>query len=218
MAVFHAFRALRPTPEKAADVAALPYDVVNREEAKSIGDENPLSFLHIDRPEMDLEPETDLYDDRVYEKAKENLDNMEEKGILVQDQKACYYIYELVRKGKTQTGIVGCSSIDDYMNGVVKKHELTREDKEQDRIHHVDSCNANTGPIFLACRYPDSLLTLMNNWKIIMKQHMILQKRIRLHTEYGVIDEDEVISEINKNLQGLILCTSQMDITAQLPL
>ena len=165
MAVFHAFRALRPTPEKAADVAALPYDVVNREEAKSIGDENPLSFLHIDRPEMDLEPETDLYDDRVYEKAKENLDNMEEKGILVQDQKACYYIYELVRKGKTQTGIVGCSSIDDYMNGVVKKHELTREDKEQDRIHHVDSCNANTGPIFLACRYPDSLLTLMNNWK-----------------------------------------------------
>ena len=100
MAVFHAFRALRPTPEKAADVAALPYDVVNREEAKSIGDENPLSFLHIDRPEMDLEPETDLYDDRVYEKAKENLDNMEEKGILVQDQKACYYIYELVRKGK----------------------------------------------------------------------------------------------------------------------
>ena len=143
MAVFHAFRALRPTPEKAADVAALPYDVVNREEAKSIGDENPLSFLHIDRPEMDLEPETDLYDDRVYEKAKENLDNMEEKGILVQDQKACYYIYELVRKGKTQTGIVGCSSIDDYMNGVVKKHELTREDKEQDRIHHVDSWHAD---------------------------------------------------------------------------
>ena len=157
MAVFHAFRALRPTPEKAADVAALPYDVVNREEAKSIGDENPLSFLHIDRPEMDLEPETDLYDDRVYEKAKENLDNMEEKGILVQDQKACYYIYELVRKGKTQTGIVGCSSIDDYMNGVVKKHELTREDKEQDRIHHVDSCNAHTGPIFLAYRKQDEL-------------------------------------------------------------
>ena len=185
MAVFHAFRALRPTPEKAADVAALPYDVVNREEAKSIGDENPLSFLHIDRPEMDLEPETDLYDDRVYEKAKENLDNMEEKGILVQDQKACYYIYELVRKGKTQTGIVGCSSIDDYMNGVVKKHELTREDKEQDRIHHVDSCNANTGPIFLACRYPDSLLTLMNNWKDHHEAAYDLQKRIRSHTEYG---------------------------------
>ena len=161
MAVFHAFRALRPTPEKAADVAALPYDVVNREEAKSIGDENPLSFLHIDRPEMDLEPETDLYDDRVYEKAKENLDNMEEKGILVQDQKACYYIYELVRKGKTQTGIVGCSSIDDYVNGVVKKHENTREDKELDRIRHVDTVNAQTGPIFLAYRQNETLKAIV---------------------------------------------------------
>ena len=116
MAVFHAFKALRPAKEKAADVAALPYDVVNREEAKAIGDENPLSFLHVDRPEMDLEPEIDLYDERVYEKAKENLANMEKNGILVQDEKPCYYIYELVRRGKTQTGIVGCSSIDDYMN------------------------------------------------------------------------------------------------------
>ena len=203
MAVFHAFRALRPTPEKAADVAALPYDVVNREEAKSIGDENPLSFLHIDRPEMDLEPETDLYDDRVYEKAKENLDNMEEKGILVQDQKACYYIYELVRKGKTQTGIVGCSSIDDYMNGVVKKHELTREDKEQDRIHHVDSCNANTGPIFLACRYPDSLLTLMNNWKDHHEAAYDFTEEDQITHRVWVIDEDEVISEINKEFAGI---------------
>ena len=92
MAVFHAFRALRPTPEKAADVAALPYDVVNREEAKSIGDENPLSFLHIDRPEMDLEPETDLYDDRVYEKAKENLDNMEEREFLFRIRGLLLYI------------------------------------------------------------------------------------------------------------------------------
>ena len=121
MAVFHAFRALRPTPEKAADVAALPYDVVNREEAKSIGDENPLSFLHIDRPEMDLEPETDLYDDRVYEKAKENLSAMEAEGTFIQDEKPCYYIYELTRRGKTQTGIAGCCSVDDYLNGVDKK-------------------------------------------------------------------------------------------------
>ena len=134
MAVFRAFQALRPIQEKAADVAALPYDVVNREEAKKIGDENPFSFLHVDRPEMDLEPGIDLYDERVYEKARENLMEMEKKGILVQDKTSCYYIYELVRKGKTQTGIVGCASIDDYRNGVVKKHELTREDKEQDRI------------------------------------------------------------------------------------
>ena len=152
MAVFHAFRALRPTPEKAADVAALPYDVVNREEAKSIGDENPLSFLHIDRPEMDLEPETDLYDDRVYEKAKEMLDREIAEGIFVQDEQKCYYLYELTMNGRTQTGITACVSIDDYLHQVVKKHEDTRAEKEQDRIRHVDVCSAQTGPIFLTYR------------------------------------------------------------------
>ena len=114
---------------------------------------------------MDLPADTDLYDSSVYEKARENLQNMEKKGILVQDEKPCYYIYELTRKGKTQTGIVGCSSIDDYISGVVKKHELTREDKEQDRIRHVDVCDANTGPIFLACRYTQTLLDLISGWK-----------------------------------------------------
>ena len=156
MAVFHAFRALRPTPEKAADVAALPYDVVDRAEAKAIGDKNPDSFLHVDRAEMDLPDDTDLYDSKVYERARQNLLNIETP---------CYYIYELTRKGKTQTGLVGCCSIDDYMKGIVKKHELTREDKEQDRIRHVDVCDANTGPIYLACRYPQQLLDLMEQWK-----------------------------------------------------
>lgn len=93
MAVLQSFRALRPVQEKAADVAALPYDVVNREEAKAIGDKNPLSFLHVDRPEMDLKPEIDLYDERVYEKARENLSDMEKAGIFLQDEKPCYYIY-----------------------------------------------------------------------------------------------------------------------------
>ena len=165
MAVFQAFRALRPIPEKASSVAALPYDVVTREEAKMIGDKNSDSFLHVDRPEMDLPDETDLYDAKVYDKARENLQNMERNGILKQDETPCYYIYELTRNGRTQTGLVGCCSIDDYMNGVVKKHELTREDKEQDRIRHVDTCDANTGPIFLACRYPQELLDLMEEWK-----------------------------------------------------
>ena len=139
MAVFRAFKALRPTQGKAAAIAALPYDVVNREEAARIGKENPDSFLHIDRAEMDLPADTELYDHKVYEKAKENLQNMEAKGMLVQDEKPCYYIYELVRKGKVQTGIAGCASIDDYLNNVVKKHELTRSDKELDRIHHVNA-------------------------------------------------------------------------------
>lgn len=165
MAIFQAFRALRPVPDKAEAVAALPYDVVSREEAKEIGNQNPDSFLHVDRAEMDLPADTDLYDQKVYDRARENLINMEKNGILVQDGAPCYYIYELTRKGKTQTGLVGCCSIDDYMNGVVKKHELTREDKEQDRIHHVDVCDANTGPIYLACKYPQELLDLMETWK-----------------------------------------------------
>ena len=165
MAVFKAFRALRPAPEKAAKVAALPYDVVDRQEAKAIGDKNPDSFLHVDRAEMDLPDETDLYDSSVYVKARENLHNMEADGTMIQDEAPCYYIYELTRKGKTQTGLAGCCSIDDYLNDVVKKHELTREDKEQDRIRHVDVCDANTGPIYLACKYPQELLDLMTQWK-----------------------------------------------------
>ena len=165
MAVFNAFRALRPAPEKAAKVAALPYDVVDRQEAKAIGDKNPDSFLHVDRAEMDLPDETDLYDSSVYAKARENLHNMEADGTMIQDEAPCYYIYELTRKGKTQTGLAGFCSIDDYLNDVVKKHELTREDKEQDRILHVDVCDANTGPIYLACKYPQELLDLMTQWK-----------------------------------------------------
>ena len=203
MAVFRAFQAFRPIQEKAADVAALPYDVVNREEAKKIGDENPFSFLHVDRPEMDLEPGIDLYDERVYEKARENLMEMEKKGILIQDKTSCYYIYELVRKGKTQTGIVGCASIDDYRNGVVKKHELTREDKEQDRIHHVDSCNANTGPIFLACRYPENLLKLMNEWKTSHKAVYDFTEEDEITHRVWVIDEPAVISSVKEKFAGI---------------
>ena len=203
MAVFRSFKALRPAADKARAVAALPYDVVNREEARAIGEKNPLSFLHVDRPEMDLEPSIDLYDERVYAKARENLDNLEKEGILVQDEKPCYYIYEQVRKGRTQTGIVGCSSIDDYMNGVVKKHELTREDKEQDRIRHVDSCNANTGPIFLACRYPQSLLDLMEDWKKSHPSACDFTEEDEITHRVWVIDDAEVIGKIHEEFAGI---------------
>lgn len=124
MAVFQAFRALRPTPEKAERVAALPYDVVTEEEARETGDKNPFSFLHVDRAEIDLPEGTDPYDSIVYEKAKENLSAMEAEGTFIQDEKPCYYIYELTRRGKTQTGIAGCCSVDDYLNGVVKNMSL----------------------------------------------------------------------------------------------
>lgn len=193
MAVFQAFRALRPTTEDAAAVAALPYDVVAREEARLIGEKNPKSFLHVDRAEMDLDPETDLYDSKVYEKARENLIRMEENGILVQDENPCYYIYELTRREKTQTGIVGCSSIDDYRNGVVKKHELTRPEKEQDRIRHVDVCDANTGPIFLACRYTETLLSFMENWKENHKAVYDFTAEDGVSHRVWVVDEEEAL-------------------------
>ena len=203
MAVFRAFKALRPTEEKAAAVAALPYDVVNREEAAAIGKENPDSFLHVDRAEMDLPAETDLYDGKVYQKAMENLSKMEENGILVQDNKPCYYIYELVRKGRVQTGIAGCASIDDYLDSVVKKHELTRSDKELDRIHHVDVCDANTGPIYLACRYTDVLTALLAQWKKEHKAAYDFTEEDEITHRVWVIDEDEAISQIQAEMEKI---------------
>ena len=198
MALFQAFRAVRPAEGKAEKVAALPYDVVSREEAREIGEKNPYSFLHVDRAEMDLDPGIDLYDAKVYRKAKENLDRFQAEGTLIQDEKPNYYLYELIRKGKSQTGIVGVSSIDDYMNGVIKKHELTREDKEQDRIHHVDICDANTGPIFLACRYPDELLVLMENWKNSREPVYDFTSEDEITHRVWIVDEEEKIQKINR--------------------
>lgn len=203
MAVFQAFRALRPTAEKACSVAALPYDVVGREEARLIGEKNPDSFLHVDRAEMDLPPETDLYDPRVYEKARENLVNLEKNGILVQDEKPCYYIYELTKKDRVQTGIMGCCSIDDYINGVVKKHELTRADKEQDRIHHVDVCDANTGPIFLACRYTKELLSLMESYKENHAPVYDFVSEDGIGHRVWVADEEAAICRIGEEFQKI---------------
>ena len=203
MALFQAFRAVRPAEGKAEKVAALPYDVVSREEAREIGEKNHYSFLHVDRAEMDLDPEIDLYDAVVYQKAKENLDRFQAEGTLIQDEKPNYYLYELIRKGKSQTGIVGVSSIDDYMNGVIKKHELTREDKEQDRIHHVDICDANTGPIFLACRYPKELLVLMENWKNSHEPVYDFTSEDEITHRVWIVDEEEKIQKIHSLFGGI---------------
>lgn len=152
MALYRAFQAFRPEKSKQALIPALPYDVMNSDEAKEMVKDNPYSFLHIDKAEIDLPKGTDIYSDEVYRKAKENLENLEKTGALIQDKKPCFYIYRQIMNGRSQTGIVGCASIDDYMNNVIKKHENTREEKEQDRIRHVDTLSAQTGPIFLAYR------------------------------------------------------------------
>ena len=152
MATVRPFICVRPAMDKADKIAALPYDVYNREEACQVVKGNPLSFLNIDRAETQFDASVDSYDARVYEKARELLDGMVEDGSFITDSDRCYYIYELTMDGRTQTGLVACASIDDYASGVIKKHENTRADKEVDRINHVDKCNAQTGPIFLAYR------------------------------------------------------------------
>ncbi len=152
MALIKPFIGFRPNQEVAHKVAALPYDVYSRAEAKQEISREPLSFLRVDRPETSFEDSVETYDSRVYVKAKELLMKMLSDGILIQEQTECYYVYELIMDGRSQTGLVACASIDDYINNRIKKHENTREDKEIDRIKHVDSCNAQTGPIFLAYR------------------------------------------------------------------
>lgn len=152
MAVVKPFAAIRPQREKAEKIAALPYDVYHREEAKKVVEENPESFLKIDRAETQLEDSVDMYDKKVYQKAHDTLWEMVRDGSFVKEEKPCYYIYELTMNERVQTGIAACVSLDDFENGVIKKHENTRAEKETDRINHVDICNAQTGPIFLAYR------------------------------------------------------------------
>lgn len=152
MANIRPFEAIRPAKEYAERIAALPYDVYSREEAYEAVQGKDDTFLRIDRAETNFDYNIDLYSDKVYEKANELLQNMIEDGRFIKDNKPCYYIYELTMDGRVQTGIVAASSVDDYVNGIIKKHENTRAEKEADRINHVNVCSAQTGPIFLAYR------------------------------------------------------------------
>ena len=165
MAVIKPFKCIRPAVEKAKDVAALPYDVYNRQEACEEVKDKPLSFLNIDRAETQFDDSVDTYDERVYLKAKELLDTRISDGTFVQEQKECYFVYSLTMDGREQTGLVACASIDDYVNNVIKKHENTREEKEIDRIKHVDTCGAQTGPIFLAYRANAAINSVINEAK-----------------------------------------------------
>ena len=165
MADIRPFPAIRPAKGKEADIAALPYDVYSRAEAREAVKDRPLSFLRIDRAETQLPEDMDLYDSRVYEKAKELLWGMVANGDFVQDEQPCYYLYELTMNGRSQTGIVACASVDDYLENRIKKHENTRREKEEDRVRHVDVCGAQTGPIFLAYRGREDLKKLVEREK-----------------------------------------------------
>ena len=152
MANINPFRAIRPRDDLAERIAALPYDVYNRKEAREAVSGDEYTFLRIDRPETQFPEDYDMYAPEVYEKAREMLDQMIQDGLFIQEQKSAYYVYELVMDGRSQVGIGACASVDDYDAQVIKKHENTRADKEADRIRHVDVCSAQTGPIFLAYR------------------------------------------------------------------
>lgn len=165
MAIIRPFRAVRPAPGDEEKIAALPYDVMNTEEARVMAEGNPLSFLHIDRAEIDLPADTDPYCAEVYEKARDNLLSMISDGHFIRDKAPCLYIYRLIRNGKSQTGLAATVSVDEYNNGKIKKHELTRADKERDRINHVRATGAHTGPIFLTYRKDDKINSIVNSIK-----------------------------------------------------
>lgn len=207
MAVLHPFKGYRPTKELCAAIAALPYDVMSSAEAREMVEGDPYSFLHVDRAEVDLPLGTDMYSPEVYRKAADNLNGMIERGIYIQDKKPVLYVYRLTMDGRSQTGLVGCSSVDEYLNNKIKKHELTRADKEQDRINHVAACNANTGPIFLTYRGRADIDKIIASVTEGIPEYDFVSEDGVEHTVW-VIDDDNTVNtlvELFKNIESLYI-------------
>lgn len=202
MAEVKAFQGFRPRADLVDRVAALPYDVYNRNEAKLEVEREPLSFLRVDRAETQFADDFDMYSPLVYQKAKELLDSMIQDGIYVQEEKEVYYIYELTMEGRSQVGIVACASIDDYQNNIIKKHENTREEKELDRIRHVDTCNAQTGPIFLAYRAQEEIDSVVNRIRTKNPVYRFTSPDGIGHAVW-VIEQDEDIRQIREGFRQI---------------
>ncbi|MCR5661152.1 MAG: DUF1015 family protein [bacterium] len=198
MSILRPFRALRPTPEHAAEVAAVPYDVVDRREAYDLAHERPLSFLHVSRAEIDLPDNTDPYDLSVYAKAAENLENLRKKGVLITDNEPAVYVYQQQMGDHIQTGIAATFSVDEYDTNLIKKHEKTRKAKEDDRTRHIITTKAQTGPVFLTYRALDTIDKIVED---ICKQEPLFnftaEDGIR-HTAWRVTDCDALIKEFAK--------------------
>lgn len=196
MAVFRPFKGVRPVASLVHKVAALPYDVMNREEAKVMAEGNPHSFLHVTRSEIDLPDEIGSYDQAVYEKAVSNLKEMTKTGVLVEETRPKYYVYRQIMEGRSQTGIVGCASIDEYLDDTIKKHEFTRPEKETDRINHFDYCNANTEPIFLAFRSRRAIKETIDQWTTNHEPVYDFQSQDGISHIVWTIDDPETISTL----------------------
>jgi uncharacterized protein (DUF1015 family) len=196
MAHIAPFKALRPTPELAAAVASRPYDVLNSEEARIEVKNNSHSFLHITKSEIDLPADMHAYSRLVYDKARENLNYMISSGTLIREPKACYYIYQLVMGNRSQTGLVCVSSVDDYNNNIIKKHEFTRPEKENDRINHIKISGAQTGNVFLAYKHDDALDTLIEGWKSSHTPVYDFKAEDGISHSIWIVDNDQSINDI----------------------
>lgn len=194
MANIKPFRAIRPKEGLESRIAALPYDVYNRAEAKAETQREPMSFLKIDRAETQFQDSVDTYADVVYERARDIFWKMVEQGEFIKETEECYYLYELTMDDRKQTGIVACASIDDYINNVIKKHENTRADKEEDRIRHVDTLSAQTGPIFLAYRSNDEINMLVTSIKMRNPIYDFISPDGIRHAVWIVSHEEEIMT------------------------
>jgi uncharacterized protein (DUF1015 family) len=207
MSMIQPFKALRPQPQLAKQVASRPYDVLNSSEAKKEAAGNPASFLHVTKSEIDLAESIDIHDTQVYEQAKENLTAFIKRDVLFRESKDCYYIYQLIMHGRSQTGLVCVSSVDDYENDIIKKHEFTRPEKELDRINHIKTSGAQTGNVFLAYRNNPTIDLLIENWKTTKTAvyDFVADDEIR-HTIW-VVNDASTIQNITSIFEKEIPCT-----------
>lgn len=203
MIVLKPFRAVRPKKELTEKVVSLPYDVMNIEEAKEMAKGNPFSFLHVTRAEIDIEGLKDPYVENVYIQSRENLSKMIREEVLIKDEEPNFYIYRQIMNGRAQTGIVGCASIDDYINGKIKKHEHTRIEKEIDRINHFDFCDANTEPIFLTYHTDNVLNNILNQWASSHLPEVDFQMKDGVQHILWNITDNLIIKQIQKQFEKI---------------
>ncbi|SDD13475.1 DUF1015 domain-containing protein [Niabella drilacis] len=207
MSIIKPFPALRPQKAIASRVASRPYDVLNSSEAREAVKNNPCSFLHITKAEVDLPPGTDTHSPAVYKKASENLQAFRQKELLFQEARPCYYIYRLIMNGRSQTGLVAASAVADYENNLIKKHELTRPEKEQDRIDHMKATGAQTGKVFLACNNVAELDALISSWKNRHEPEYDFTAEDGVQHTVWVVDEDIELEQITRLFQEKVPAT-----------
>lgn len=202
MARIEPFKGIRPRKDVVDKVSSPPYDVLNSAEAKKLTENNPLSFLRITKPEVDLPDGINLYSDEVYNKAKENFQKFQDDKTLVQDQEKCFYLYKQIWGDHVQVGLVAGASAQDYQDDVIKKHEYTREEKEKDRMRHIETLNANTGPVFLTFKHKDCIDALFEKGMDKEPEYDFTTEAGVRHIFY-VVDDAQLIEDIKKEFVAI---------------